>query len=70
MAQNCNSISGYSPAKWKPKPAVSRIICQLGYEQPEFRRRVLAEFDKIPAYLRAGYLREIPATTPPNAKKP
>ena len=29
------------------------------YEHAEFRRRVLAEFEKIPGYLRADYLREI-----------
>ena len=60
-------------------PAPTRYACPINYfgvekehwyEHPEFRRRVLAEFEKIPAYLRAGYLREILATTPQNAKKP
>lgn len=35
------------------------IPVQHWYEQPEFRARVLSEFDKIPRYLADGFLAEI-----------
>jgi hypothetical protein len=30
------------------------------HTHPDFRARVLAEFEKIPAYLQQGFLRELP----------
>jgi len=49
-------------------PQPRRFACAVNYfgverdrwhEHEEFRRRVLAEFTKIPAYLKQGFLREI-----------
>jgi uncharacterized SAM-binding protein YcdF (DUF218 family) len=49
-------------------PAPERFACPINYfgvekrrwyEHEEFRRRVFAEFNKIPEYIRVGYLREI-----------
>jgi hypothetical protein len=34
------------------------------HEHAEFRRRVLAEFEKIPAYLRHGFLSELDGYPP------
>jgi uncharacterized SAM-binding protein YcdF (DUF218 family) len=59
-------------------PGLVKSACPVNYfdvekecwhEHPEFRRRVIDEFEKIPRYLQADFLRELPVPNP-GSKRP